>query len=297
MKLLTVFTPTYNRENTLKRVYDSLVNQTNSNFEWLIIDDGSTDNTEELVKGWINEDKITINFIKQTNSGKAKSINKSLRFTKTPLWVCLDSDDYFTKTAVEIILTNYDSIKYNDYVCGMIALRSNEKGEPMNGKEIPNFLKYTTQSHLRYNLNIKPEYAQVYKVSILKKYLYPEIPSENYFPLSYIADQLDQTYKLLVIQEPIMVIEYQDDGITKNNTRHVIKNPIGQTIFRHQQIQYSANFLMKLKAAIVYNSASMLSKKRYSFEKLSDKLIVILTYPFGIMDYIIRFRKKFNAKS
>ena len=294
MKLLTIFTPTFNRKVTLKRVYDSLIKQTNNNFEWLIIDDGSTDETEKIVKKWKNENLISLKYIKQLNKGKAKSINKSLAYTKTPLWVCLDSDDYFTENAVEIILSKYNLIKGNNDICGMIALRSNENREPMNGVQIPKDLKITTQSNLRYNLKIAPEYAQIYKTSVIKDYLYPEIPGENYFPLSYMADKLDQKYKLLVIQEAIMIIEYQEDGITKNNTKHVVNNPIGQTIFRHQQIRMSVNFLMKLKAAVIYNSSSILSRKRLQFQNFNDKLIVFITYPLGIFDYLVRFKK--NSK-
>ena len=100
MKLITVFTPTYNRENTLRRCYESLIMQTSKNFVWQIIDDGSSDGTEELIHNFIADEKIEIMYIKKQNGGKVSAINKSLEITKTELWICLDSDDYFFPDAI-----------------------------------------------------------------------------------------------------------------------------------------------------------------------------------------------------
>lgn len=291
MNLITVFTPTYNRVKTLKRVYESLLNQTCKDFEWLIIDDGSTDNTEKIVKAWKNDNYISITYIKQKNNGKAKSINKSLELTNTALWICLDSDDFFIPRAIEIIKQKYKIIESKEDVCGMISLRIFENGEPMQKTKIPDTLMFSTQGNLRYNLNIEPEYAQVYKTSVAKEYLYPEIEGENYFPLSYVADQMDLDYELLVLHESFMVIEYQEDGITNNNKKHVINNPIGQTLFRHQQVEIGVNWKVKIKSSIIYNSASLLSKKRYDFIKITDRILVMVTYPLGILDYIFRLNK------
>ncbi|WP_158607406.1 glycosyltransferase family 2 protein [Aerococcus agrisoli] len=291
MNILTIFTPTYNRATTIGRVYTSLLAQTNKSFEWFIIDDGSKDNTKELVEKWINEDKIPIKYVKQANSGKIKSINKSLKETKTPLWICLDSDDWFTPDAVEIIINNYNSIKDDEKICGMIALRSNEDLTPMQDKFIPSKFKYLTQGHLRYNLKIGPEYAQVYKTDIIKNYLYPEINGENYFPLSYMADELDRKYELLVIHDPIMIIEYQENGITKNNKKHVKNNPIGHLIFRHNQFETAPNLMQKIKSGIAYNSATIIAKKRIPYNKKSDSFLSLLLSPIGFIDYIWRFKR------
>lgn len=291
MTLLTVFTPACNRSETLERAYKSLVNQTSKDFEWLIIDDGSQDNTARLVEHWIEENKITIKYVFQKNSGKTKSINKSLSLVNTPLWVCLDSDDYFLGNAVKIIISKYHLIKNDDKICGMIGLRVEKDGNLMQRQNIPENIKFIKQNILRYCMNIPPEYAQVYKTEVIKKYPYPEIRGENYFPLSYVGDQLDQTFSLLVIQEPSMVIEYQNDGITKNNTKHIINNPVGQTIFRHQQVELTTFCKQKIKAAIAYNSARLISKEIIKFNKISDRLLVILTFPLGVINYLIKFMK------
>ena len=101
---LTIFTPTYNRAYTLKKLYASLIEQINQNFEWLIVDDGSTDNTEEVVKQWVDEKKITIRYFKQRNGGKQRAHNKGVEICNTELFICVDSDDYIVKDSVDKIL-------------------------------------------------------------------------------------------------------------------------------------------------------------------------------------------------
>lgn len=101
MKTLTVFTPTYNRAHTLGRTYESLLRQTDQDFEWLVIDDGSTDNTRRLVQGWIAEDKIPIRYIHKENGGLYTGYNTAYANIETELCVCIDSDDYMPDDAVE----------------------------------------------------------------------------------------------------------------------------------------------------------------------------------------------------
>ncbi len=134
-KLITVFTPTYNRKDTLKECYESLLKQRNKNFRWQIIDDGSTDGTEKLVDEWIGEKLIDIDYIKKRNGGKASAINFSLNNCDTLLWFCLDSDDYLFSDAIDIIVDNYKRIENNDDLCGMFGLRSNPDGSPMQNKK------------------------------------------------------------------------------------------------------------------------------------------------------------------
>lgn len=290
MTTLTIFTPTFKRRQTLIRVYKSLLNQTNTDFIWMIIDDGSNDGTEQLVNSWIKENKLKIEFYSQQNSGKTKSVNRSIRRTNTPLWLCLDSDDWLDSNAVRYIIDEHRKIEDNSSVCGMIGLRYEDSKKPMQKKNIPNDIIFSTQENIRYRLGIPPEYIQVYKTNIIENYLYPEIDGENFFPLSYMADQLDQEYTMLVLHKPVMYIEYQDDGITKNNKKHVLKNPIGQTIFRHQQFEVAPTFKQKFKAGIAYNSAKLLSNKQMSFKKKSDKLLSLALSPLGLLDYLYRFR-------
>ena len=107
MKTLTVFTPTYNRSDTLVRLHESLCRQTSDDFEWLIIDDGSTDNTEDIVRPWLKEQKFPIRYIKKENGGLHTGYTTAIANMDTELNVCIDSDDYMPDDAVEIIVSTW----------------------------------------------------------------------------------------------------------------------------------------------------------------------------------------------
>jgi glycosyltransferase involved in cell wall biosynthesis len=291
MKLITVFTPTYNRAKTLVRCYQSLCEQTSNNFIWQIIDDGSTDDTESVVKNFIEEGKIDIIYIQKKNGGKVAAINKSLEITKTALWICLDSDDYFFSTAVEIIEKLYLLIKDKEEICGLFSLRSNPDHTPMQGQRIPDTLKYETQFNLRYKYKIKPEYVQIYKTNVINQYRYPLFENEKYMPLSYMQDQIDQNYKFLVFQDAIMVCEYQADGITKNQKRLIKKNPRGYMEFKRQQIAFAPNLLFKLKACITYDTGCILAGKISCINCSPAKFLTVLCYPFAMIDYFLRYKR------
>lgn len=292
--LLTIFTPTYNRAKTLKRVYISLCNQTSKNFVWQVIDDGSTDQTEELITLWIKENKISIVYHKQNNLGKAKTANKSLKMTTTKLWLCLDSDDWLNNEAVEKIGKLYAKIKNEENLCGMLGLRFLSKGQPMQGKYIPKNIYTISEQSLRYKLGFLPEYVEIYKTNIISNYSFPEISGEKYVPFSYIQDQLDQKYEMLVIHDELMYIEYQEDGLTKNKLNTLIKNPVGYMLFKKQILEFAPSVRAQLIAAITYNSACLLAKKRSKINSKKSRLLVLLTFPLGLLDYLLRFKLKID---
>ena len=109
--LVTVFTPVYNRKNLIGNLYQSLLSQTYKNFEWIIVDDGSTDDIDEIIKSYQNEDRILIRFIKQENGGKHRAINNGVLHAKGELFYIVDSDDYLTKDSIERIVFHYQYIK------------------------------------------------------------------------------------------------------------------------------------------------------------------------------------------
>lgn len=292
--LITIFTPTYNRADKLVRVYENLLLQKVSNFKWHIIDDGSTDNTKELVQSWQQENKIPIVYTIQANKGKAKSMNSSIKQTTTPLWMCVDSDDWLHNKATEVIDTLYGKIKDETDICGMIGLRKLVNQDFKRDIFIPNDYETINYHHLRYELGIKPEYVEVYKTEIIKKYLYPEIPGENYFPLSYMHDQLSLTYEFLILEKPIMYMEYQDEGMTKKRNELIRNNPIGYMLFKKQLLEMAPTFKVAIISAIAYNSSSILAKQRAPVRTIKGKCLAIITYPISIVDYILRFKFKWK---
>lgn len=292
--LLTVFTPTYNRAYTLKKCYESLVQQTSKNFVWQIIDDGSTDDTKKIVETFVKEQKIPIKYYYKDNGGKVSAINFSLDVTDTELWVCLDSDDYFTPNAVECIEKEYVEIVNNKNICGLFGLRATTDIKPMGGKYIPNSLKYSTQFNIRYILGIKPEYVQVYKTYIIKSYPYPIFEGEKFFPLSYMSDQLDQKYEYKILNDLIMVCEYLSDGITKNHLALVRKNPCGYREFKRQQIEFFTKPLwFTIKNYIALNAIMYFSSYNIQDVVLNSskkKLLLFLMRPLGFIYYLLKFK-------
>lgn len=290
MTLITVFTPTYNRMENLKKCYMSLLEQTNKNFIWQIVDDGSTDQTEQLVEKWIEKKELNIVYIKKSNGGKASSINVSLGETETPLWLTLDSDDYLFPEAIQIILDHLPKIEGDEKVCGMFALRSKPNGEPMQNQSIPQHVNFATQNYIRYELGIPPEYLHVFKTEVIKKYPYPSIDGENYIPLSYVFDQIDQNYHYFILPHPLMVCEYQEGGITNTKRNIIKKNPKGYTLYKRQLIELAPDFKTKLKASANYLTGCILSRDKQWFNNAPNKGLLLLSIPIGVADYLIRYR-------
>ena len=126
--MLTVFTPSYNRANCLPRLYESIKAQSNKNFEWLIVDDCSVDETEIIVREWVNDGSIKIRYIYQENGGKARAFNNGVKNAEGELFFCVDSDDYLPNDAVELILDRWNKVD-DAKIAGIIGLKENEKGE------------------------------------------------------------------------------------------------------------------------------------------------------------------------
>lgn len=294
MVKITVFTPTFNRGYLLSRCYDSLKKQVHKDFIWQIIDDGSTDDTENIVKKFMKENIIHIEYFKKKNGGKAETINFSLARTYTDYWVCLDSDDYFCEKAMEVIKKSIAIIDLDDSICGLISLRCTKYNRPMQGKNFPLGIEYATQYDIRYKMRIEPEYAQIYKTSVIKKYLYPIVNGEKYVPLSYVPDQIDQKYKLLLVRDPIMICEYQNDGITKNQKKIAVLNPEGFKLCMIQRMIIRGNIFFKSRACITYIVMCLISKDKNILKKSPKKVLTLICTPIAIADYFIRYKKYTN---
>lgn len=184
MKKLTVFTPTFNRAYCLHQVYESLCRQPNQNFIWLIIDDGSTDNTKETVQKWIDEKVIEIIYLYQENGGMHSTYNTAYENCTTELIICIDSDDYMAENAVEKILSfwdNYGSSKFS----GLVGLDADFDGNII-GKEFPEGLCSSTLEDLYEIHQIPGDKKLVYRTEIVKKYPpYPSFAGKILFLMAY----------------------------------------------------------------------------------------------------------------
>ncbi len=213
---LTVFTPTYNRRELLRRAYESLTRQTVKDFEWLIVDDGSTDNTDDEVKKWIDEGIVRIRYSYRENGGKMRAHNTGVGLCDTLLFMCLDSDDYLTDTAVEDMLCAYDrALKDNDgsVKIGGVVAHKGCTSEKLLGKDA--FPPVDTSTLYGLYLNgFSGETTLMYETDILKRFLFPEIDGEKYVPEDYIYDKIDQICVLAVLPRIVTVCEIVKDGYT-----------------------------------------------------------------------------------
>lgn len=222
---ISVLTPTYNRGELLKKLYQSLLENSKYglNIEWLIMDDGSKDKTEEIVKNF-KTDKIEIKYYKQENSGKMVAINKLVERATGELIVDCDSDDYFTKNAFEIIEKAYIENKNEKDIYGLCFLKYDQNGNNM-GEKFKN--KKTKMFDLYFKEGETGEKAIVFFAEVRKKYSHKLEKNERFVTEARMYHEMDLKYKMICINEPIMICEYQENGYTKNIIKQFKENPYG----------------------------------------------------------------------
>lgn len=287
-KEITIFTPTYNRARLLERIYFSLMKQLNHNFIWLIVDDGSIDNTKKIVENFINERKIEIKYIYQQNGGKHRAHNTAVKECKTDYFFILDSDDYLMEEATEILTQKIRLIENDDKISGIIGNRIDSINFKPIGKEIPN-IGIASGNELYQKYNFKGDTLRMYKTSILKENLFPEIENEKFISENVIFDKIDSKYKMLIIKEKIYIGEYQENGYSNNIYKIQRMNPIGYLI----SLNSSANYSITLKKKIGYTILYMIWRKKMNLEyrKGIEKNLILEILCFPLM-YICLILKK-----
>ncbi|MBS4209163.1 glycosyltransferase family 2 protein [Bacillus sp. FJAT-50079] len=285
MKLLTIFTPTYNRAYCLEACYQSLVHQTCNDFIWLIIDDGSTDNTKDLVDGWIKENNIEIRYYWQENQGMHGAHNSAYELIDTELNVCIDSDDYMPEDAVKKIGEFWR--KYgSDKLSGLIGLDANTNRE-LIGTKLPEHIKSSTLFDLYYKHGVIGDKKLVYRTELTKQFPYPLFTNEKYVGLAYKYYMLDQQYELLLMNEILCCVEYLQDGSSLNMFRQYRKNPKGFAFYRKELMKLPfGSLVFKYRQAIHYVSSSILSKNRRFLRETPNKGLTILATPIGFLLYL-----------
>lgn len=237
-KRLTYFTPAYNRAHTLPRLYESLVSQTNKNFVWLIIDDGSKDNTEALVKAWVEEGRIEIEYIKKENGGKHTAIDLSNQVCKTEYINCIDSDDYISEDSTEVLLRYLDEVSLDSSLCGIVARKSHFDGNPFS-KSFPESPEKLLFCELASRYGYTQDTNLIFKTELIKQFHFPVFEGEKFVTESVFYNQFILDYKMLAIPELLYLAEYQPDGYTNQGMNLFFKNPKGFLYFLKQEVYYS----------------------------------------------------------
>lgn len=278
--MLTIFTPVYNRAYIISQLYQSLCRQNSKDFEWLIVDDGSTDNLEEFVNGFIRENKITIRFFRQPNGGKHRAINRGVKEAKGNLFFIVDSDDYLTDFAVEWINQTAKPIISDDRFAGISGTRIYPNGHKIGGDD--NFGVIDTNAiDIRVKYLVSGDLAEIFKTDILRKYPFPEFPEEKFCPEALVWYRIAKKYKLRYSNCGIYICEYLADGLTANIIRLRRNSPKASMTFYSEQYHLKIPLNLKIRSAINFHRFSpFLFSKGY---KMGGFLSILMIPPGKLM--------------
>lgn len=279
---LTICTPTYNRAYTLERVYNSLLGQRDADFEWIIVDDGSNDNTEELVKSFIDQEKLRIKYIFQSNQGKHIALNKGIDMARGELFTCLDSDDWLYPNSIELIKVTWEKNSQFRNLVGLISLDSYENGDIV-GTRFPEHLTQANWIDLNFNYNISGDKDYYFRTDVLKEHKFPSYTNNKHMPPSYQYYLLSKKYDFLLINSPTKFVEYLNDGISKNKYNKYVVAPDNFAKYRYEIMDLIPSTKRKIINAIHFNSSLYLGNLRLKPQKTSNKIVVFFTKPLGLL--------------
>lgn len=256
--MITVFTPTYNRAKLLPRLYESLCKQTYRDFEWIIVDDGSVDDTYDVINklkvenGKLkNKHQFPIRYLYQENGGKHRAINRGVREANGELFLILDSDDSLPDNSLELITEVYSQIKDNESFGGVCGYMAHHDGTII-GKGNEENIFDTNSIDLRYRYNVKGDMCEVFKTSVLKEIPFPEIEGERFCPEALVWNRIAKRYRLRVFRNVIYFRDYLDGGLTDKIVKIRMKSPIASMMCYQEMDELDIPLLQRLKAAINY---------------------------------------------
>ena len=293
---ISVLTSTYNRGNLLKKLYNILIQNSNYNVDvqWLIIDDGSKDDTKNIVKDFKDENKIEIKYFYQENQGKMLAINKLVKEANGDLIIECDSDDYFTEDAFDIIKNEYQKCDKSD-IYALCFLKYDQ-----NGNNMGNLFKNekTTMFDLYFKEGENGEKALVFFADVRKKYKHELEHNEKFVTEARMYHKMDVKYKMICINKPIMICEYQKDGYSKNIIKQFKNNPYGyykyfQEILEKDMkgVKFSKR-LYVIKHYILFGKLINAKKSLNKIMSTKNKILYCLLYVPGR----IKTKMKFDVK-
>ena len=293
MHSITILTPTFNRAHTLNKLYKSLCKQTNKNFEWMVVDDGSNDNTEELISKFIIQNKIKIKYFKKKNGGKHTALNFGLKNIKSEYVFILDSDDFLSNDAI-CIMNKYIS-KYHDNkeIACLSFLKAYTNNTVVGNKYCDNEV-ISNNIDFRYNQGYLGDMAELFKTDILKKFPFPEFAGEKFLSECYVWNNIALRYKTVYINKTIYYCEYLDDGLSKGWFKQVVNSPKGARL--NCMFFMNKNFILKirLKNCIEYGVFSFLSNSSVLKESKMKFFSAVFYIPCFIISLYLK--KKYKEK-
>lgn len=283
--ICTIFTPTYNRAYIIENLYKSLQRQTCKDFEWLVVDDGSSDNTQELFHEWQSKANFPVKYIKQENGGKHRAINRGIKEAEGDLFFIVDSDDYLADNAIERVLYHYSIIKEDDSFCGVCGLKCYPDGTKVGGGD--NFSVLDCSSlDFRYKYNMKGDMAEVLRTDVLRKYPFPEVEGEMFCPEAVMFNRVAQRYKFRYFYESIYYCDYLPDGLTARILRIRMQSPLSAMICYSELTGYRVPIGQKIKSAINFWRFSFCSKETFFSKLRKIEIQWFFLLPIGYMMHL-----------
>lgn len=280
--MLTIFTPTFNRSDTIERVYNSLKRQTCKNFEWIIIDDGSTDNTNKIVNSF-NQKDFKIHYIYQENKGKHIANNIALDLAKGDLFTCLDSDDWFYDDSVEYIINYFKNNPNTNVLMGLDTYKNGEVIGPYF-KDIHklNWIK------MRYSDRNTEDKCYIFRTRIIKDIKFPNYGKSKHMPPSYQLIVLSSIFDFSVTNKKLKFVEYREDGISRGIRKQFFISAENYCEYRKLIHLYLPNNKEKIKNIILFNISWIHTgfKKEYLWRNSVNKFLTILLLPISLFIYL-----------
>ena len=268
--MITIFTPTYNRAHTLNQLYQSLLQQDCYDFEWLVINDGSTDNTETLFNEWLEkENPFSIRYYAVKNGGKQRAINQALQLAKGEYFFIVDSDDRLLPHAITFIKNAFKSLPKDDSFIGISGIRGGIDGKPLyRFPSIDSTIGYVDANNLeRMQYGLQADMAEAFFTEKIQKYTFPVWEGENFTPEAVVWNQMAlDGYKLRWFNQVIYLCEYQEDGLTRSSWKLLKNNPMGYAMLFNTQLKSSKEIKERINITLQFISSCCLAKE-YNYIK------------------------------
>lgn len=283
--MITVFTPAYNRAYIIDKLYESLCKQTCQDFEWLIVDDGSTDNTKVLISSYISENKINIRYIKQPNGGKHRAINRGVQEAKGELFYIVDSDDQLPLDSIAVVFDYYSQVADDSSFAGVCGLRYYFTGKKVGG-EFTHEVLDCNSIDFRFKYKLTGDMAEVFRTSVLKEYPFPEIENEKFCPEALVWNRIALKYKLRYFNRNVYLCDYLPDGLTAKIVKMRMTSPLASMLHYSELYRMPIPFLQKVKAAINYWRFTFCSDENFEYKLRQIGYKALLMYPLGLLFHL-----------
>lgn len=249
---ITILTPTYNRASLLPRLFDSLLRQTNKAFEWIVVDDGSTDDTREVVANLKEKcgGAFPMGYVYKANGGKHMAINIGAERARGELLFIADSDDLLTDDALETVANSWHDISDDKSFAGIAGLDITMDTREVIGSGLPQEHIDCNAIDIRYRHHVTGDMKEVFRTEVLREFPFPEFAGERFCPEQLVWFRMARRYRLRYINKPIYIADYQPDGITAGITRARMRNPSASMLTYAELTECPVPFLVKVKAAI-----------------------------------------------